>query len=138
MASIDALSRARDALAHHDWDASYDLVRGLSVDDPAAEAERLDMLADAAWWLGRVEESIGARQAAYGAFESLGKHRRAGMCAVWLYQDHCLRARPAAASGWLQRARRALEGDTSCAEYGALLLREAEAAAGRARRQWSW
>jgi ATP/maltotriose-dependent transcriptional regulator MalT len=130
MARIDALSRARDALAHHDWEACYALVHGLSVDDPAAEAERLDMLADAAWWLGRVEESIGARQAAYGAFESLGKHRRAGMCAVWLYQDHCLRARPSAASGWLQRARRALEGDTSCAEYGALLLREAEAAHG--------
>jgi DNA-binding CsgD family transcriptional regulator len=91
------------------------------------------MLADALWWLGRVEESIGARQTAHGLFESLGEHRRASTCAVWLYQDHCLRARPAAASGWLRRARRDLAGDTSCVEYGALLLREAEAAHGGGR-----
>jgi len=133
MAEIDALSRARDALARQDWQAGYDLVHGLSVDEPADEAERLDLLADAAWWLGRVEESIEARQAAHRLFESLGAHRRAGMCAVWLYQDHCLRARPAAASGWLQRARRVLDGDTGCVEYGALLLREAEAAHGGGR-----
>jgi DNA-binding NarL/FixJ family response regulator len=133
MAGIDALSRARDALAHHDWEACHDLVHGLSVDDPAAQADRFDLLADAAWWLGRVEESVDARQAAHRIFESLGEHRRAGMCAVWLYQDHCLRARPATASGWLQRARRALEGDPSCVEYGALLLREAEIAHGGGR-----
>jgi ATP/maltotriose-dependent transcriptional regulator MalT len=55
------------------------------------------------------------------------------MCAVWLYQDHCLRARPAAASGWLQRARRALDRDPNCIEYAALLLREAEAVHGEGR-----
>jgi ATP/maltotriose-dependent transcriptional regulator MalT len=108
-------------------------VDGVSFDEPVAEAERLYLLADALWWLGRVEDSIEARQAAHRLFESLGEHRRAGTCAVWLYQDHCLRARPAAASGWLQRARRALDGDTSCVEYGALLLREAEAAHGGGR-----
>ena len=133
MAGIDALSRARDALAHHDWEACHDLVHGVPMDDPAAEAERLDLLADASWWLGRVEDSIDARQAAHRVFESLGERRRAGMCAVWLYQDHCLRGRPATASGWLQRARRALDGDTSCVEYGALLLREAELAHGGGR-----
>jgi len=133
VAGIDALSQARDTLARHDWQACHDLVTGLSVEEPAVEAERLDLLADAAWWLGHIEASIDARQSAHRVFESLGDNRRAGMCAVWLYQDHCLRARPAAASGWLQRARRALGGDINCAEYGALLLREAEAAHGEAR-----
>jgi DNA-binding CsgD family transcriptional regulator len=133
MVAIDALSRARDALARHDWQACYDVVGGLSVEEPAAEAERLDLLAGAAWWLGQVEASIRARQEAHRVFESLGDNRRAGMCAVWLYQDHCLRARPAAASGWLQRARRALDGDPNCAEYAALLLREAEAVDGEGR-----
>jgi ATP/maltotriose-dependent transcriptional regulator MalT len=133
MVAIDALSRARDALARHDWQACYDVVSGLSVEEPAAEAERLGLLADAAWWLGQVEASIRARQGAHRVFESLGDNRKAGMCAVWLYQDHCLRARPAAASGWLQRARRALDGDPNCAEYAALLLREAEAVHGEGR-----
>jgi ATP/maltotriose-dependent transcriptional regulator MalT len=130
VAGTDALSLARDALARHDWPACHDLVRELSVADPEDEAERLVLLADAAWWLGRVEESIQARQSAHQVLESLGEQRRAGMCAVWLYQDHCLRGRPAVASGWLQRARRALADDTTCAEYGALVLREAEAAHG--------
>ena len=37
---------------------------------------------------------------------------------------------PPIASAWLQRARRALEDDTECVEYGALVLREAEVAHG--------
>lgn len=130
MAATDRLASAREALARHDWQACYDLVDGLTFGETEAEAQRLDLLAEAAWWLGRVEESIQARQQAHGLFESLGEQRRAGLCAVWLYQDHCLRARPAVASGWLQRARRALDTDTGCAEYGALLLREAELAHG--------
>ncbi|HEX6392418.1 MAG TPA: LuxR C-terminal-related transcriptional regulator [Acidimicrobiales bacterium] len=130
IAALATLTAARDALARHDWEACHDLVKELSLEEPMAEAERLDLLADASWWLGRLEESIEARQAAHRIFESLGDHRRAGMCAVWLYQDHCLRARPAAASAWLQRARRSLDGDINCVEYGSLLLREAEAAHG--------
>jgi ATP/maltotriose-dependent transcriptional regulator MalT len=120
-------------LAHHQWQAGYDAIGDVSLEDPEAEAARLDLLAEAAWWLGRLEESIQARQGAHRLYESLGDQRRAGMCAVWLYQDHCLRARPAAAVGWLQRARRALGGDSGCAEYGALLLREAELAHGEGR-----
>lgn len=132
-AETDTLEAARDALARHDWQACVDVVASRSIEEPEAEATRLDLLADATWWLGRVEDSIEARQAAYRLFDSTGLTRRAGMCAVWLFQDHCLRARPAAASGWLQRARRALDGDTGCIEYGALLLREAEAAHGSGR-----
>ncbi|MHB8465989.1 MAG: LuxR C-terminal-related transcriptional regulator [Acidimicrobiales bacterium] len=130
---MEALRRASDALARQDWRTCYDLVGGLSVDEPSGEAERLELLADAAWWLGRVEESIDARQLAHRVLESQGEQRRAGMCAVWLFQDHCLRGRPAVASGWLQRARRCLADDTGCVEYGALLLREAELAHGSGR-----
>jgi ATP/maltotriose-dependent transcriptional regulator MalT len=108
-------------------------VHELYSEEGLQEAQRLDLLAEAAWWLGRLEESIAARQGAYGLYDSLSERRRAGMCAVWLYQDHCLRGRPAAGSGWLQRARRALNDDTTCVEYGGLLLREAEIAHGDGR-----
>jgi ATP/maltotriose-dependent transcriptional regulator MalT len=130
---IGPLTEARGAQARHDWQACYDMAGELACDEPLLDAERLDLLAEAAWWLGRLEECIAARQAAYDAYNSCGEPRRAGMCAVWLYQDHCLRGRPAAGSGWLQRARRALDDDTSCFEYGALLLREAEVAHGDGR-----
>lgn len=127
------MARARDALARHDWEACIAEVHDVHLDEPVDEAERLDALAEAAWWLGRVDECIDARQQAYLGFEELGQWRRAGQCAVWLYEHHCFRARPAVASGWLQRARRALEDDTACIEHGALLLREAEIAHGGAR-----
>ena len=130
MLEAELLGVIRDASARHDWQAAHDAARAAPFGSPELEAERVDLLADAAWWLGRLEECIAAREKAYRLFEDLGQHRRAGQCAIWLYEHHCFRARPAIASGWLGRARRALENDVDCAEYGALLLREAETAHG--------
>ena len=110
--------------------ASTRSAAGPQSSDPAVEAERLDLLADAAWWLGRLDDCIDARERAYVLYDELGDDRRAGQCAVWLYEHHCFRASPSIAGGWLRRARRALDADEDCAEFGALLLREAEIAHG--------
>ena len=127
------LSEARSARARQDWEACRDAVEeaGPSVADAAVEAERLDLLADAAWWLGCLDDCVAARERAYVLYDDLGDDRRAGVCAVWLYEHHCFRASPAIAGGWLRRARRSLEADEECVEFGALLLREAEVAHGR-------
>jgi ATP/maltotriose-dependent transcriptional regulator MalT len=129
----DGLTAAREALARHDWGGALAFVEEERFEDQAAEAERLDVVAEATWWLGRIEACIDARQRAYRAYEELGDHRRAGLSAVWLYEHHSFRTRSAIASAWLQRARRALEGDPGCVEHGALLLREAELAHGGGR-----
>ncbi len=126
----DALTAARDALARHDWPGALDAASAATVDIPALEAERLDTVAEAAWWLGRLDECIDAREQAYRLFDELGERREAGQCAVWLWEHYAITARPANAGAWLRRARRSLEGDTECAAYGALLLREAEVAHG--------
>ncbi|MDQ1372988.1 MAG: hypothetical protein QOJ09_326, partial [Actinomycetota bacterium] len=97
---------------------------------PREEADRLDLLADAAWWLGRLDDCIDARERAYAIYAELGLRRRAGQCAVWLYEHQSFKARPAIAGAWLRRAQQALAGDRECAEHGAVLLREAEAAHG--------
>lgn len=94
------------------------------------EAERLDIVAEASWWLGRLDDCIAAREQAYALYETAGDRRRAGQCAVWLY-EHCqMKARPAIAGGWLRRARRSLDGDTGSVAFGHLVLREAEVAHG--------
>ena len=124
------LAAAREACARHDWQAAYDIASSAGPDDGLAEAERRDALADACWWLGRLDECISHREAAYLAFDEAGDRERAGMCAVWLYEHNCFRARPSIAGGWLRRARRALEDHTESVAYGALILREAEAAHG--------
>jgi DNA-binding NarL/FixJ family response regulator len=126
----DDLGAARDALARHDWSAAYDAATSVAFDALEVEADRNDMAAQAAWWLGRLDDCIVARETAYRLYDELGQHRRAGQCAVWLWEHHMFRARPAIAGAWLRRARRALADDVDCAEYGALLLREAETAHG--------
>jgi ATP/maltotriose-dependent transcriptional regulator MalT len=126
----DELAATRAAIAQHDWQGALDEARAIAFDDPAAEADRADLEAEAAWWLGRLEDCISARERAYRLYEELGDQRRAGQCAVWLWEHHAIYARPSIASGWLRRARRALGHDTECVEYGALLLREAETAHG--------
>lgn len=113
------------------WQEAADLVGDAVLEDPAAEAERLEVLAYASWWLGRVDTSMEYREAAYRAYEEVGNHRRAGQCAVWLSEHNLFKVRPAIAGGWLQRARRVLGDDTECVEYAALVLREIEAAHGR-------
>ena len=130
MLPSDELTSAREACARHDWQAAYDAALAVQTAGGADEGERLDLLADAAWWLGRLEDCIQHREAAYRTFDDAGGQRRAGMAAVWLYEHYCFKARPVIAGGWLRRARRALEGDQECVEYGALILREAEVAHG--------
>src|SRR5436189_260091 len=126
----DALTAARDALARLEWQDAYDAASAATVDDPALDAERADALAEAAWWLGRLDECISAREQAYRLFDEQGDDERAGQCAVWLWEHYAITARPANAGAWLRRARRSLEADPECAAYGALLLREAETAHG--------
>jgi ATP/maltotriose-dependent transcriptional regulator MalT len=144
-----ALAEARAALARHDWEAAHIAAsRGAAggaagadagaetdadADADAGAAERADVLADAAWWLGRLDECIAARQQAYRLFDQLGDRRRAGGCAVWLWEHHVIAAHPVVGGAWLRRARRALRCDENCVEYGALLLREAEVAHGDGR-----
>ena len=126
----DPLESVHDALRRSDWQAALDAAREASVEAPDLEADRLDSEAEAAWWLGRLDDCIAAREAAYRIYEEQGDRRRAGQCAVWLWEHHAICARPATASGWLRRARRALDGDTECVAFGNLLLREAEMAHG--------
>src|SRR5262249_53568758 len=126
----DALTPARDALARHDWQVAQAAAANAVVDTRLLEAVRLDLLAEAEWWLGRLAQCIEAPERAARVYAELGEHRQAGQCAVWLWEHYAITARPANASAWLRRARRSLEGDTECAAYGALLLREAEVAHG--------
>jgi ATP/maltotriose-dependent transcriptional regulator MalT len=124
------LALAREAIARHAWQDAIDEARSLAVDDRLTEADRLDLIAEASWWLGQLDSCIEAREAAYRIYDELGLARRAGQCAVWLWEHHAIVIRPAIAGAWLRRADRALDGVDECIERGNLTLRQAETAHG--------
>src|SRR6478609_5104726 len=105
-ASTDGpLGPAREAVARRDWAAVVVAAEAATTEDPREEAERLDLLAEGQWWLGRLDDCIAAREAAFLRYEELGDVEGAGRSAVWLWEHHAISARPAIASGWLRRAR---------------------------------
>jgi DNA-binding CsgD family transcriptional regulator len=83
----------------------------------------LELLATAAFLLGRVEECLRALQRAQRLHAEGGDPRRAARCAFWLAFHLASRGELAQAGGWLARADRLLEHEPQdCAERGYLLL----------------
>ncbi|MFJ8659013.1 LuxR C-terminal-related transcriptional regulator [Streptomyces sp. NPDC093795] len=128
-AEADVLERARDAAARESWAEAYALLhahdlhpsRGLTADD-------LSVLADAAWWSGHVDESVTARLRAHAAYLAADDHRGAGLASWWLHYEYLGLGRPAAAAGWLHRARHHLEDLPDCPEQCFLAWSDAEEA----------
>lgn len=124
-----SVADAQAALSSWGWAAALELAGAVSAEG-RDEADRLDVVAEACWWLGRLDECMAAREAAYRHYHELGEDVRAGQCAVWLWEHNMIKGRAAAGGAWLRRARRALADHPDCVEHGALLLREAEVAHG--------
>ncbi|MEU7116951.1 LuxR C-terminal-related transcriptional regulator [Streptomyces zaomyceticus] len=127
--TTDPVARARDAAARESWAEAYELLhdhdrhpeRGLTADD-------LSVLADSAWWSGHVDESVAARLRAHAAYLAADDHRGAGLTSWWLYYEYAGLGRPAAAAGWLHRARHHLEDLPDCPEQCFLAMTAAEEA----------
>lgn len=128
-AAADAVERARDAATRESWTEAYELLhahdrhpsRGLTADD-------LSVLADAAWWSGHLDESVTARLRAHAAFLAADDHRGAGLASWWLHYEYAGLGRPAAAAGWLHRARHHLADLPDCPEQCFLAWTDAEEA----------
>ncbi|MGH3506854.1 MAG: LuxR C-terminal-related transcriptional regulator [Nocardioidaceae bacterium] len=115
----DNLARARQAHGAQDWVAAaarFDAVAAerLGADDLAAYA-------DAAWWLGRIEDTLRLGAAAFNAFVADSRPAEAARTATVLGIFHTARGDEPQAAGWLGRAAR-LAGDVpECPAYGYLV-----------------
>ncbi|MET9379304.1 helix-turn-helix transcriptional regulator [Streptomyces sp. NPDC002992] len=124
-----AFERARRAAARESWAEVYVLLCEADRHPSAALGpEDLDLLADAAWWTGHVDESVAARLRAHAGYVAAGDHRGAGQVAWWLSFEYRCLGRPAAAAGWLHRSRHHLEGEPDCPEQCFLAWTDAEEA----------
>jgi DNA-binding NarL/FixJ family response regulator len=89
----------------------------------------LEGLALAAWWLDDADVVFSSRERAYKLYLDAGDRRAAARIAVWLAWDcWAFRGESAVASGWLQRARRHLDGLPDSPELAWLEARESQLA----------
>ena len=83
----------------------------------------LELLATAAYMLGRDDEWMQGLERAHHLYVEAGEPRRAARCAGWIGIDLALRGEMGGATGWVGRAQRLLERDgRDCPERGYLLL----------------
>jgi DNA-binding CsgD family transcriptional regulator/predicted DNA-binding protein (MmcQ/YjbR family) len=114
-------ARGREAAERLAWADAHTALSLADRSSPLA-AQDLELLATAAYLLGRVEDCLGALQRAHQLYAERGDHRGAARCAGWLAFHLSNRGDLAQASGWLGRANRLLEHERQeCAEHGYLL-----------------
>jgi ATP/maltotriose-dependent transcriptional regulator MalT len=129
MPRADDIDEAGVGASGGSWVDNY---RRLSDLDPAElAAEELEVLADAAWMVCRLEESMARRQEAYVRYLETRESRPAARAAWRLFWDHLYGGETVVAMGWLRRARRHLAAIPEEAEHGFVALADAELALNR-------
>jgi class 3 adenylate cyclase len=104
------IDEARRAVELRDWPLAYELLRGAPVSE--LSPEDLEGLAKASWWTGHPVASIEARERAYARYVEGGDTDRAAQMALTLRREQASMQNGSAATGWLRRAERLLEGRT--------------------------
>ena len=118
------LTAGHAALDRADWqEARRAFERALAIEETGDALEGLGL---AAWWLDMADVVFDSRERAYRAYRASGDQRSAARIAVWLAWDSAaFRGEEGVAQGWLQRARRLLEGQPESVEHAWLAARGA-------------
>ena len=91
--------------------------------ESALGAQDLELLATAAYMIGREDDYVAGLERAHRAYLDAGEPRRAARCAVWAGLCLAVRGDWGRASGWFGRAERLVERDGGdCVERGYLLI----------------
>jgi ATP/maltotriose-dependent transcriptional regulator MalT len=131
MDQLDSLLLERQPMSgrREVWPETY---RRLSSRHPAdLTPDQLEALADSAWLVCRLDESLSARQQVYARHHELHDDRAAARTAWRLFWDHLYNGDRAVALGWLRRASRHLAAIPEGAEHGFVALAESELALNR-------
>lgn len=115
-----ALQAARDAYAEFRWDVAYERFRDVASTEDL-DTQDLAALADAAWWLGRTDESLALSDQVYRRCLQDQAFPLAARLAVEVGFLWMLRGESVIGSGWFSRAARLLDGVEECAAHGYLL-----------------
>ncbi|HWO81950.1 LuxR C-terminal-related transcriptional regulator [Gaiella sp.] len=121
MEPIDALERGRASYAARSWGDAYNAL-GQAEGERLLDPPDLELLATAAYMLGRDDEWMAVLERAHRRYADAGNRSRAAYCAGWIGVNHMLRGELGPATGWLGRAQRLLENEGDCVERGYALI----------------
>jgi class 3 adenylate cyclase len=113
----DAVERGRAAVAARDWPVALSLLREADAAG-ALEPGDVELLGEAAFWMGHLDECIAARERAYAALLDEGDVRGAALVALHLAFHYAGRESMAVAGGWLENAATLLADLPECVEQG--------------------
>jgi class 3 adenylate cyclase len=117
------------AWSGHDWSTAYQNLKAL-LGSPQAEPEQLESLAESAWWLGEVDDTITARERAFSMYVDAHREVDAARVAIQVAENHAHRLESSEARGWMRRAARLLDGLRETPELGQLRRLESVFAVG--------
>jgi DNA-binding CsgD family transcriptional regulator len=123
------LDEARDAFARRNWVRARDGFIAARAHGPLSSDDTY-ALADAAWWLGLIDEALARYEDAYRLYLDEERPRQAAVTAFGIGYTLALRGDSAVGSGWMGRAVRLLEGEAESAEHGYLVFIDLEEALG--------
>jgi class 3 adenylate cyclase len=111
----------RSALDRHAWAEALTLLKQADAANEL-DAEGLEMLADAAWWMAQPADAIASRERAFAEYVSAGKTRRAAGVALRLTQLNANKLAFAGAQAWFARAQQLVQDDQDSVEFGYMLF----------------
>jgi len=111
------LERGRAACHRAAWREAYAALTAANT-AAALDAEDLERLGEAAWWIAEATVALRAREQAYRRYRERGDQRSAARVALALAEDYFHRLARAVGNGWLRRAERHLEGLPDAPELG--------------------
>jgi tetratricopeptide (TPR) repeat protein len=115
--ALEDLSAARAAYQRRQWREAY--LRYAAVNAAQGlEAEDLERLGEAAWWVAEGAACLRAREEAHRRYLERGDRAAAAAVAMALAEDYVHRLKPAVGRAWLRRAERHLEELPESAAHG--------------------
>jgi ATP/maltotriose-dependent transcriptional regulator MalT len=122
---VDGVRRGRQAFEERSWAVAHDMLARTGAGQPL-DAEDLERLAVAAYFVGHDDECEHAWERAHQVWMRLGDVDRAARCAFWLGLGLAIRGENARSGGWFARANRVIaDAGTEVAACGYLLVPDA-------------
>ncbi len=116
-AAVESLAQAKRALAEQRWQEAYDLFTRADTGGGLAPGE-LELLAEAAFWSGRHDECLRARERAFGAWIEAGDNDRAAVIAAKVAETYRYRQAQAVSRAWMRRAENLVRGREGSTAHG--------------------